>query len=88
MSLQRVLSAKHEGEMFWIGPKEAKKLSKEDLEAYETAKMIMAHLCIQAPTKHKSGHPGGPLSSFTFAYFLSKRRKPDEDQPQIGRAHV
>ena len=41
----------------------------------------MAHLCIQAPTAHESGHPGGPLSSFTFAYLLGRRRDPAVDQP-------
>ncbi|MBI5155657.1 hypothetical protein HZA45_00125 [Candidatus Peregrinibacteria bacterium] len=81
MSLQRIIAASSTVEPVWIGPKEAKKLSTEELEAYEAAHGIMAHLCVQAPTKHESGHPGGPLSSFTFAYFLSKRRDPAVDQP-------
>ena len=67
------------GERHWIGPKDAEKISKDDLEAYEVAHQIMAHLCIQAPTKHKSGHPGGPLSAFTFTYFTHKRRNPEID---------
>jgi len=81
MSLQRIMQSSEKGEMLWIGPAEAAKLSKDDLKAYELAHAIMAHLCVQAPTLHASGHPGGPLSSFTFAYFLSKRRDPHVDQP-------
>ena len=87
-SLQRILGTKLAGERFWIGPKEVKTLSKEELEAYETAKMIMAHLCIQAPTKHKSGHPGGPLSSFTFSYFLHKRRTSDDQPLRMSAGHL
>jgi transketolase len=81
MSAQRVLAASEKGEMIWIGPKDAAKISAEDQKGYETAHTIMAHLCVRAPTEHASGHPGGPLSSFTFAYFLSKRRDPQIDQP-------
>ena len=89
MSLQRILEAAHEGERFWIGPKDAKKLPKKELEAYHLAHNIMAHLCVQAPTKHKSGHPGGPLSSFTFTYFLNKRRKQGVDQPlRMSAGHL
>lgn len=79
MSLQRIAAAAIPGERHWIGPKDATKLSKDDLDAYDTAHKIMAHLCIQAPTKHKSGHPGGPLSAFTFTYFVHKRRNPEID---------
>ena len=79
MSLQRVAAASHPGERHWIGPKDEKKISSGDLEAYTLAHLIMAHLCIQAPTKHKSGHPGGPLSAFTFTYFVHKRRTPGID---------
>lgn len=81
MSLQRIMQSSENGEMIWIGPRDAATLSKDDLKAYELAHAIMAHLCVQAPTLHASGHPGGPLSSFTFAYFLSKRRDPSVDQP-------
>lgn len=81
MSLQRIMGSADKGEMLWIGPKDAAKVSKDDLEAYALAHAIMAHLCVQAPTLHASGHPGGPLSSFTFAYFLAKRRDPHVDQP-------
>lgn len=66
-------------ETIWIGPEEGKKLSKDDLRAYELAHTIMKYLCIEGPTKHKSGHPGGPLSSFTFAYGLLRRRDPKVD---------
>lgn len=41
----------------------------------------MCHLCVQAPTKHASGHPGGPLSAFTFSYLLQQYRDPAVDQP-------
>jgi len=79
MSLQRIAAASSTGDRHWIGPKEAKKLFKEEIDAYALAHQIMAHLCIQAPTKHKSGHPGGPLSAFTFTYFVHKRRNPEID---------
>ncbi len=89
MSAQRVLGSSEKGDMHWIGPKEEAKVSKEDLEAYKSAHTIMAHLCVQAPTAHASGHPGGPLSAFTFAYFLSKRRDPHTDQPlRISAGHL
>ncbi|MBI3618682.1 hypothetical protein HY213_01455 [Candidatus Peregrinibacteria bacterium] len=80
-SLQRILQATKKVESIWIGPKDAKKLNPEDLEAYDLAHKIMAHLCIQAPTKHKSGHPGGPLSAFTFAYVVRRRRDLAIDEP-------
>ena len=79
MSLQRIAAAAVPGERHWIGPKEAKALGKDERMAYDLAHKIMAHLCIQAPTKHKSGHPGGPLSAFTFTYFVHKRRNPEVD---------
>ena len=80
-SLQRVLGQATKGGMFWIGPSDAIALQKEEQRAYELAHAVMMHLCVQAPTLHASGHPGGPLSSFTFAYLLSKRRNPHVDQP-------
>ncbi len=79
MSLQRIAGASQPGERHWIGPAQAKKLSAEATEAYGTAHKIMAHLCITGPTKHKSGHPGGPLSAFTFTYLVCKRRDPKTD---------
>jgi len=81
MSLQRIMQNSDKGEMIWVGPEDAAKLSKDDQKAYELAHAIMAHLCVQAPTLHASGHPGGPLSSFTFAYCLAKRRDSSVDQP-------
>lgn len=81
MSLQRILQSSSREEPLWIGPEESKRLSADEQEAYDLAHTIMAHLCIQAPTVHASGHPGGPLSSFAFAYFLGKRRDPSVDQP-------
>jgi len=81
LSCQRILAASEKGEFLWIGPTEANKLSKEDQKAYDLAHTILKHLVIQAPLKHKSGHPGGPLSAFTPCYWIMKRRNPSTDQP-------
>lgn len=89
MSAQRVLGSSELGEMHWVGPDQAATLSADESKAYEAAHQIMAHLCVQAPTSKSSGHPGGPLSSFTFAYMLSKRRDPHVDQPlRISAGHL
>lgn len=73
----------------WVGPDQASGLGKSALEAYRLAQDIMCHVVIQAPTKHASGHPGGPLSAFTFAYQLSARRDPSVDQPlRISAGHL
>lgn len=89
MSLQRIAAVSDKGERLWVGPKDSKKLSADDAKAYEAAHTIMAHLCVRGPAEHASGHPGGPLSSFTFAYFLSKRRDPHTDQPlRISAGHL
>ncbi len=80
-SLKRIAGTMEQGKRLWIGPEEAAKVSDEDRAGYDAAHQIMCHLCARAPTAHASGHPGGPLSSFTFAYFLAKRRDPSEDQP-------
>lgn len=81
MSLQRITATVEHGKRLWIGPKEAAKLSDDDTAGYEAAHQIMCHLCARAPTAHASGHPGGSLSAFTFAYFVAKRRDPAVDQP-------
>src|SRR3989338_3168396 len=81
MSVQRILSQSPAPEGIWIGPKEAVKISGEESKAYQAAFTIMRQLAVRAPTQHASGHPGGPLSAFTFAYFLSKRRDPGVDEP-------
>lgn len=81
MSLQRVAQAATFGERVWIGPEDAAKLSVDDKKQHELAHQILCHLAVQAPANHASGHPGGPLSAFTFAYALSKRRDPAVDQP-------
>ncbi len=89
MSLQRVAASSVMGDRHWIGPKDAKKLSTEEMEAYTLAHQILCHLCIQAPTKHKSGHPGGPLSAFTFTYFVEKKRNPEIDPPfRMSAGHL
>lgn len=80
-SCRRILESSKAPEPVWIGSKEASALNAKDRAAYEAAWTLMRHLCVQAPTAHASGHPGGPLSAFTFAYFLSKRRDPSIDEP-------
>ncbi|MBU0766511.1 hypothetical protein KKF55_01850 [Patescibacteria group bacterium] len=80
-SCQRVLKSSVEGEHIWIGPNDATALNEEDQKAYDLAHTIQRHLIIHAPLKHKSGHPGGPLSAFTPSYFVYKRRNPQVDQP-------
>ena len=86
MSCQRIMKTSSTVEPLWIGPADALSLTPEEQDAYEVAHKIMCHLAIEAPTKHASGHPGGPLSSFTFAYFLSKIRNPHIDQPLLMSA--
>jgi transketolase len=89
MSLQRIFGANPDASSFWIGPKEAVTLSKEEQTQYDLAHKILCHLSVQAPVAHQSGHPGGPLSAFTFAYTLSKVRDPHVDQPlRISAGHL
>jgi transketolase len=80
MSLQRIAGSTSHGTRHWIGPKDAAKLSADDKKAYDLAHKIMMRLSIEAPIKHKSGHPGGPLSAFTFGYEVSRRRDPSVDE--------
>lgn len=88
-SCVRILRSSEQGERLWIGPDEAAKLSAEDTKQYELAHTIMCHMAIRGPTAHASGHPGGPLSAFTFSYFLSKRRDPSVDQPlRMSAGHL
>ncbi len=89
MSLQRVLAANSEATCVWIGPKDAEKLSDAEEKQYTLAHQIMCHIAISAPIAHSSGHPGGPLSAFTFAYALGKIRNPHVDQPlRISAGHL
>ena len=81
MSLQRIAKSERKGEWIWIGPKETVTVAKDDASAYDVAHKIMMRLCIEAPLKHKSGHPGGSLSAFTFSYELMRRRDPAVDPP-------
>ncbi len=79
LSAQRVLAAESMADTLWIGPDVAKAQSADDAKAYALARDIMKHLCISAPIKHQSGHPGGPLSAFTFCYGIVRRRDPRND---------
>ncbi|MDD5103471.1 MAG: transketolase C-terminal domain-containing protein [Candidatus Peribacteraceae bacterium] len=89
MALQRVMKSTQRGERIWVGPKEAPPLPEKELKAYTLGEQILCHLAVQAPLKHKSGHPGGPLSAFTFAYFLSALRDPAVDQPlRMSAGHL
>ncbi len=89
MSLQRIAKSARMAVPVWICPKDAAKLSADELKAYDLAHKIQCHLVIQAPLKHASGHPGGPLSAFTLAYMLSARRDPAVDQPlRISPGHL
>ena len=89
MSCQRVMAAADPGKMFWIGPDAAATLSKEEKQQYTLAHQIIEHLAIQAPLAHKSGHPGGPLSAFTFCYWINKFRNPAVDQPlRMSAGHL
>lgn len=81
MSCQRVLESAVPGEMFWIGPDTASSLNADEQKQYELAHNVLKHIAIQAPREHKSGHPGGPLSAFTPAYWVYKMRDPSVDQP-------
>ncbi len=89
MAVQRMFPAFSPGPMEWIGPKEAEVVSKEKEQAYGLAHDIMKYLCIEAPRKHASGHPGGPLSAFTFAYGLLLRRDSKKDAAlRMGAGHL
>ena len=81
MSLQRIAEAASPGDRYWIGPDDATGLTEAEAEQYELAHDILKHLAVQAPLRHKSGHPGGPLSAFTAAYWVYKLRDPLVDQP-------
>src|SRR3989344_2871995 len=90
MSLQRLAAHWNErAESIWIGPDDAVDLAHDEKRAYELAHHILCHLAIQAPTKHASGHPGGPLSAFTFAYTLRRMGDPSVDQPlRMSAGHL
>lgn len=89
MSLQRISSSEKKGERIWIGPDQAATLTKDDRTAYDLAHKLMMRLSIEAPLLHKSGHPGGPLSAFTFSYEVSRRRDPAHDEPyRMSAGHL
>lgn len=79
LSLQRIAKAASVVDRIWVGPDEAKKLTDDERRSHALARDILAHICIDAPLKHASGHPGGPLSSLTFSYALLRRRNPHQD---------
>lgn len=88
-SLQRIIRASSPGKRVWIGPAQCKALSSERREAYALAHEILMHICIQAPLKHNSGHPGGPLSAGTLAFGLLLRRDPGSDAPlRMSAGHL
>jgi len=78
-SLKRIRAASSTVDVIRIGAAEAKTLPEEDAKAYALAHDIVKHLSISAPLKAQSGHPGGPLSAFTFSYGLLRRRDPKVD---------
>ncbi|MFA6039085.1 MAG: transketolase C-terminal domain-containing protein [Candidatus Peribacteraceae bacterium] len=78
-SLQRILASEKEVPRIWIGPEDAKQLLPDETEAFRLAHDIMKWIVIEAPRKHKSGHPGGPLSAFHFTYAILRRRDPLKD---------
>lgn len=86
MSLQRIAQSANAGDRIWIGKDDASPLTDEEVKQYELAHDIMKHLAIQAPLAHKSGHPGGALSAFTFSYWIKKLRDPSTDWPLIMSA--
>lgn len=81
MSLQRIAASASHGERYWVGPEDAVKLPKKEQDAYRIAHSLMMRLSIEAPLKHKSGHPGGPLSAFTAMYEVMRHRDPAIDEP-------
>ncbi len=81
MSLQRIAEHTNPGRRYWIGPTEAKALPANVKNEYDIAHKIMMRLSIEAPLKHKSGHPGGPLSAFTLSYEVMRRIDPAHDEP-------
>ena len=88
-SCKRVIKSSKLGEHFWFSEDKKAKLTDDEQKAYDLAHTIQRHLIVQAPLKHKSGHPGGPLSAFTFSYFVYKRRNPQVDQPyRMSAGHL
>ena len=79
-SLRRIMETKKCGVRVWIGPNEAASLSADEQREYDCAHNILMRLAIEAPAQHASGHPGGTLSAFTFAYEINRRRDPARDQ--------
>lgn len=79
LSAQRVLQNSTKVDTIWIGPDQAAELSADVVREYELAHTILKYIAIEAPRKHKSGHPGGPLSAFTFCYGLLRRIDPKKD---------
>ena len=81
MSCQRMMAKAGKADTIWIGPEDAVQLSDKEQRQHDLAHNILCHLAVRAPLAHKSGHPGGPLSAFTFSYGVYKQRDPSVDQP-------
>lgn len=89
MSCQRVMQKSNPVDSVWIDDATGSPLTEAELSAYETAHQILCHLAIEAPRVHSSGHPGGPLSAFTFSYFVNKYRDSSVDQPmRMSAGHL
>ena len=79
LSAQRVLQSSTKVDTIWVGPDQSTELSSDVVREYELAHTILKYIAIEAPRKHKSGHPGGPLSAFTFCYGLLRHIDPKKD---------
>ena len=75
-SLKRLQKSQPQTERIFIGSEQETVTTSEEVKQYTLAHNIMKHVAVQAPLLHKSGHPGGPLSAFTFAYQLLHTRDP------------
>ena len=88
-SVQRIFAATDPVDTTWIGPEDAAALTEAEKTQYEHAHTIMRHMAVQGPSSHSSGHPGGPLSAFTFSYWVHSLRDPTVDQPyRMSAGHL
>lgn len=88
-SLQRLEAVFQSNKRFTIDYQQRATLTNDEIEAYTLAQKIMQHIAIRAPLEHASGHPGGPLSAFTFAYQLLHTRDAVIDAPlRMSAGHL